>query len=133
MAAIKAVRTTPFKRLIVMLDSCESGSFVDGSSAIITESAKSVYQELDRDPSLYEQAFVMSASLKNENASDLGSAKGGAFTYAMRTTMAKPTATFKDLANGTIPLAQSEGSQTPGYRAFPKDDVMNDYLFLYRM
>ena len=89
------------------------------------------------DSQLYEQGMVMSASLKNENSADLGRAKGGAFTYALRMVMAnlrdtKPLATLKDLADDTIVKTRREGGHTPVYKAYPSADVLNDFLFLYR-
>jgi hypothetical protein len=148
--AIKAARGgKPLKRLVVLLDSCDSGSFVNGSSPIVDESArqakqaawaeKTVYRWMNAayDKNLYEQAFVMASSLKDETSSDMGAEQGGAFTFSLRTSLAalkvsRATATFKDLAEATIAKTKEVGGHTPVYRAFPAKDVENETLFSYK-
>lgn len=139
--AIKSVRTTPLKRLVVLLDSCESGSFVDGTSAIVTENGSETGPDkvlsANRDGSLYEQAFIMSASTKDENAQDDGVANGGAFTYSMRRVFktlydTDHTATFRKWALETSKLTEEDYGHTPMYRGYPVDKVMDDMLFVYR-
>lgn len=139
----------PLHRLLVFIDSCLSGSFVNGGSSIITEEEVTVemhqawnesvvYQAVEEYSDLYEQAFVMSASKKNENSADLGSAKGGAFTYVWRTKMAELKAqneltTFKDMADVVTTKTDADYGHTPQYKAFPSVEVLNDYVFMYRM
>jgi len=141
---IKEVRDKPLKRLVVMIDSCNSGSFVNGSSPIVDEDEKlhlmlenTFYSVLERDSELYDEALVLASSKKNESSADLGAVKGGAFTYSLRTTLTELReenflATLQDLIDGTITMTQREGGHTPVYKAFPSEDVLSDYLFLYR-
>ena len=140
--AIKSVRTKPLKRLVVLLDSCESGSFVDGSSAIVTESGAesgpAKVLEDNRDSKLYEQAFIMSASKSNESAQDDGPSNGGAFTYSMRQVFktlydTDRTASFRDWAQKTSALTLKNYNHTPMYRGYPVEAVMDDELFVYKV
>jgi len=149
-AAIAEVRTEPFDRLIVMLDSCLSGSFVDGNGdAIVTEPdsetgshpliAETIEEPLQEQANtLYKQAFIFSASKQNENSQDLGSARGGSFTYTFRQTVEKfttekPLATFRDLATEVSQLTDDEYGHTPMWRGYPAAEVMDDYFFMYRV
>jgi hypothetical protein len=166
--AIRQARNgVPLKRLIVLVDSCFSGSFVDGDDPIIEGQGKTakttrgnrcrclqteemraatatnqfanetLFQTLgERDTGIYEQAFVMASSSKDEESADLGADQGGAFTYALRTTIASlkksdDAATFSDMASQTTTLTNQVGQQTPVYRGFPTDTLMKDALFHY--
>lgn len=158
---IKATRRNkPLRRLVVFIDACYSGSFVDGSTPIITEPAGSrattkcaprgedltaradeagenvmdVIEEMAGD--LYKEAFVMSASTKSETSVDLGAEKGGAFTYAMRMVIDEfrttgVDPTIDEFAKATVRRTQSVGNHTPVYRAFPNAVVLSDKLFGY--
>lgn len=154
-AAIKEVRGAdrPLKRLLVFIDSCFSGSFVNGGSPIIDENGVIVAIELSSeehqawaqeavydvfsDSALYEQAFVMSAASKDETSLDLGRDRGGSFTYTLRTDLAKlyeenSLSTIDDMAKKVTEDTKQEYDHTPQYKAFPADEVLSDYLFLYR-
>lgn len=139
----------PFDRLLVIIDSCLSGSFVDGNGdMIITEpgsetgshplfTEEALFAPMAADPTLYKQAFIFSASKQNENSQDLGSAKGGSFTYTFRTVMGRmktqnPMVNFRDFAQEVSQITDDEYGHTPMWRGFPAADVMDDYLFLYR-
>jgi hypothetical protein len=144
--AVKEVRQTPFERMLVLIDSCYSGSFVvDGDDAIVTEPGsetgshlEALYGQLGASPSLYQQAFVFSAAKDNETSLDLGAAKGGAFTYKFRTTVEefmqdKPMATFREVATEVSKRTEDLYDHTPMWRGFPAADVMDDYFFVYRV
>ncbi len=141
-AAIKKARgDRPLKRLVVLIDACHSGVFVNGDQPIVDQQKwadEALYQPLMKayDQKLYEQAFVMASSLTSETSIDLGEEKGGAFTYSLRTAISElrtgnPNATFKDLANLTTEKTKKIGGHTPVYRAFPVPTVINDFLFIY--
>lgn len=140
--AIKKARSgKPLKRLIVLIDACHSGEFVNGGQPIIDQQKWAedfLYEPLMKayDQQLYEQAFVMASSLTSETSIDLGAEKGGAFTYSLRMALSElrasnPRATFKDFAVLTTKKTQSVGGHTPVYKAFPVDRVINDTLFVY--
>lgn len=146
-AVIKKARgDKPLKRLIVLLDACHSGEFVNGDQPIINKKfvneegweEEALYQPLlaAYDDKLYEQAFVMASSLTSETSIDLGAEKGGAFTYSMRQSFTEllnnnPRATFKDFAIMTTQKTKAIAGHTPVYRAFPEPSVINDYMFIY--
>jgi len=147
--ALKANRNgRPFDRLLVVIDSCLSGSFVDGNGdAIITEpgsetgshivfTEEALYEPVAADANLYRQAFIFSASKQNENSQDLGSAKGGSFTYTFRTIMGElkesnPMVNFRTFAQKVSAKTEADYDHTPMWRGFPGPEVMNDYVFLY--
>lgn len=145
--AIKEARgNKPLERLLVIIDACYSGSFVDDSAAIITEPdaetgshvalTEKVYNNMDNQ--LYKQAFVFSASKKSETSLDLGSAKGGSFTYTFRTIMKDMfennyMVNFREFAQAVSRKTEQEYDHTPMWRGFPSSEVMDDYVFLYRM
>jgi hypothetical protein len=155
--AIKISRENkPLKRLIVMLDSCLSGSFVDGESPIVDENGKIfkmkkinenewlhkmaeqiILQAVDG--ALYEEAFIFASSKKDENSADLGSDFGGAFTYSLRMEIKNlaeskyETAKIKDLIPGVIKKTEDMGGHTPVFKAYPESDVLEDWLFKHRL
>ncbi len=154
-SAIKKARgNVPLKRLLVFVDACESGHIVDGDAQIINESEwvkKTLYEPLlkERDGKLYQQAFVMASSQKNEGSADLGAEYGGAFTYSLRMSLAEirksnPNATLKELADITIERTIEESRidhetglpreyyHTPLYKGFPVEEVVNDLVFIYK-
>ncbi len=111
-SAVMAARNNrPLERLVVMIDSCYSGSFVDGRTPIIpsqlqaakgatvrskcvpmsgamtnsmTTSEDAMAEIGKYQGTLFTQAFVMASSTKNETSADLGEERGGAFTWALR-------------------------------------------------
>jgi hypothetical protein len=155
--AIKTARENkPLKRLVVMLDSCLSGSFVDGESPIIDESGNVLrmkkiddelwYQQMIEqitlqavDGALYEEAFIFASSKKDENSMDLGSQKGGAFTFSLRSEIERlanadyDNAKIKDLLPGVIKMTERLGDHTPVFKAYPEQDVLEDWLFKHKL
>lgn len=155
--AIKISRKQkPLKRLVVLLDSCLSGSFVDGESPVVDSYGKKVRmkkinaniwynQMFDQittqavDGTLYEEVFIFASSKKDENSSDLGKERGGAFTYSFRSEIEKlastqyDTAKVKNLPPGVIRQTENLGGHTPVYRAYPEQEVLEDWLFKHRL
>lgn len=146
--AMASVRKTPFKRLIVVMDSCFSGQNVDGTAAILsgtqqtsslTHSVDAIQAALDKTVKApgrpFEQALIIGASRANELSGDGGKQYGGIFTFSWRNVMAKMLAAHSgtigqmltDTATLTNQLAlepDQEGNpgqpQVPVYRASPK-------------
>ena len=157
--ALKTARLNkPLKRLIVLIDSCYSGSFINGSSPIVEDSVpqrhykcarpseptdapgSDIFDVLDsmKDRGIFEQAFVMSSSTKDESSVDLGAEKGGAFTWALRQVMAdlrqnRDGATLDEFARATTARTQREGDHTPVYKAFPSSLMLNEKMFHYAL
>lgn len=144
--AMKSVRTTPFKRLIIVMDSCFSGQNVNGTSAILTgsqadlalnNSASNMQDSMNQanvdGNRPFEQGLVVAAARANEMSQDGGDQMGGVFTYSWRTTLAKllqqKTSTIRDMLNATIAATQnnSGGEHTPVFRASP-DSILNEPL-----
>lgn len=162
-AAIKAARNdVPLERLVVFIDSCYAGSFVNGNAPIITEpsmwtsesgmqkkcathaSAKAEVEAASEDNlfetfaalegTLYKQAFVLASSTKDESSIDLGSAKGGAFTWSLRgvvstASTADRAMTIGSFAKQTSTKTKRTANHTPVYKAYPSDAVLNDGFF----
>lgn len=144
--AIKAGRENqPLKRLIVMLDSCYSGSFVDGNAPIIDEegtvvtkeemAANVLYSLTEKDASLYEQAFVFTSSTKNQSSLDDGAANGGAFTYMLREQLKElkkinPEVSIQKWAEATREATEKKYKHRPVWKAFP-GTVLDEKLFIY--
>ncbi len=145
-AAMKSVRKTPFKRLIVVMDSCFSGQNVDGQSAILTgvqgqqavnNSANNMQYSMNQANAdgnrPFEQGLIIGAARANEMSQDFGDEMGGAFTYSWRTTIAKmltqKTGTIRDMLNATVAATRSnsDGEHTPVFRASP-DSILNEPL-----
>lgn len=137
---IQQVRANkPLKRLLFVLDTCEAGHAVDGNGAIIAgfDKALNSYNIKTKDgeikSTLYEQAFVFAASTKDETSSDNGVEQGGEFTWKWRKAIEKlrasnPNATIKDVTEETV---KTTSGQHPVYKAYPSDQVLNDYFFKY--
>lgn len=152
-AIIEARESRPLARLVVMIDSCYSGSFVDGRTPIIPSAqtgirskcmpmtgvadAEDPLAELSRfEGSLFDQAFVLTSSTKNETSADLGRSRGGAFTWALRGVMtsmkvSNSEATILEISEKTRTDTRKIGGHTPVWRGFPSDVVLNDKFFLY--
>ena len=150
-AAMQKVRKTPFKRLIVIMDSCFSGQNVDGTAAILssseaqaslTGSVNTIHSSLDNSVSApatnrpFEQAIILAAARNNQTSADAGADMGGVFTYSWRTTIAKlltnKTATISQMLNDTIALTKQNGegdpnAQVPVFRASPQS-ILNEPL-----
>ncbi len=147
-SAIKKARhNKPLDRLIVVLDSCYSGSFVDGSSPIIEENGKYITKKelaenimqsfISKDENLYKQAFVFASSTKYQTSEDDGAEHGGAFTYSMRRTLKRlneltPEVTIEKFAQDTQALTEKEYSHQPVWKAYPTQTVLQDKLFIYK-
>lgn len=175
--AIKAARhDKPLKRLIVLIDSCFSGSFVDGDAPIIEGQNKGLADSTDLQPlvcrkhprpadqqpsaaqldavttkwaqtavfdglasydrGIFDQAFVMSSSTRDESSVDLGAEKGGAFTWSLRQVMkslrtSNDKATIQDFARMTSQRTLREGGHTPVFKGFPAATVMGEEMFHY--
>lgn len=161
-SAIKEVRTRPLKRLIAIVDICYAGNLVNGTTPIIDEpdaetgpsgETKSSFQEQSEeqaellvdnifdsfdtnikgyDKTLYEQAFVIVSSRKDETSNDLGAEEGGEFTKALRESWKtlkdtnREKATIRNLAETT---AKATSGHHPVYRAYPSKAVLDDLLF----
>lgn len=149
-------KNKPLKRLVVFLDSCFSGSFINEAGPRPKDESserdfnsfveKEVFASLcdSDDPSvsckgtdLYEQAIIMVSSKANEPSEDLDRKRGGAFTFSLRTSIEKfkkenPKATIKQLADETSSLTKKISGQTPIYKFFPRIAVGQDKLFRYR-
>jgi hypothetical protein len=124
-AVMAARNNRPLERLVVMIDSCYSGSFVDGRTPIIPTSgpvgtngtsgdgdtvrskcipmsgamasAEDAMAEFARyQGTLYSQAFVLASSTKNETSADLGRSRGGAFTWSLRGVINDASANDRD-------------------------------------
>lgn len=152
-AIIAARENRPLARLVVMIDSCYSGSFVDGRTPIIPSAQAGVRSkcvpmiglddtvdplaELARfEGTLFEQAFVLTSSAKNETSADLGRSRGGAFTWALRGVMtsmkvSNSEATILEISQQTRVDTRKVGGHTPVWRGFPADVVLNEKFFLY--
>ncbi len=153
--AMKAARSTPIKRLIVMSDSCFSGNLVDGTQQVTNIGLTSASPEAQASAQanamldafspkkgtksyasakLYDQLLVVSASRKSETSADLGSSMGGGFTYTMRNVLAEmkqgtPSATIRQFVEKTQSETVQAFGHTPQYRAEPEASVLDDALF----
>lgn len=149
--AMAAVRKTPFKRLIVVIDSCFSGQNVDGTAAILSGSESqaslagavtNIHSTLNNSVGApannrpFEQAIILAAARSNQTSSDAGDQMGGVFTYSWRTTIAKmltsKTGTIGDMLTGTIAATRQNGEgdpdpQVPVFRASPQS-ILNEPL-----
>ena len=129
-----------------MLDSCYSGSFVDGTSPIIEENGKTITRQevvdnimnslIEKDANLYEQAFVFASSTKNQTSQDDGAANGGAFTYSFRTSLkefkvSNPNVTIEQWAKDSKERTEKKYKHTPVWKAYPANLVLNEKLFIY--
>lgn len=151
-------RGRPLDRLIVMIDSCFSGSFVDGKTPIIGKAnledpvaidvgsiaikkcfrgtiPYGVNWKLYADV-LYKEAFVFASSTKDQTSADLGKEKGGAFTYALRMSIAEshkenPELSFMELAKKTQKKTEYEGDHNPVFNDYPKSKILDDKFFIY--
>jgi hypothetical protein len=155
-AVMEARQGRPLERLVVMLDSCYSGSFVDGRTPIIpsnqsgevvrskcvpvagammdTEDAMSEIGKFEG--SLFKQAFVLASSTKNETSSDLGRSKGGAFTWSLRGVIqrfsqSERSATILKVSQQTRVDTDKIAGHTPVWRAFPSTQILGEKFFLY--
>lgn len=150
-AAMQGARKTPFKRLIVIMDSCFSGQNVDGTAAILsaaesqaslTGAVNTIHTSLNRTVSApasgrpFEQAIILAAARNDQTSADAGSDIGGVFTYSWRTTIAKlltnKSATIAQMLNDTIALTKENGegdpdAQVPVFRASPQS-ILNEPL-----
>ncbi len=158
--AVKAARNNrPLERLVVMIDSCYSGSFVDGNSPIIPSkipannaeavrskcipmagalsSSEDAMAEIGKfQGTLFKQAFVMASSTKNETSADLGRSRGGAFTWSLRgvindASTSTREATIKEIAQRTRQDTEEVGGHTPVWSAFPSAQILAEKFFLY--
>lgn len=141
--SIKAARTTPLKRLMVLEDSCFSGAIVDGSQSIGKYAATSAdaiqgaFAAANKayDAPLYEQILILSASRKTETSADTGAGQGGGFTASFRAvleklkTSAADKATIRDFVTKTQKETEQNFGHTPQYRAEPEALVLDDLLF----
>ncbi|NDE14424.1 caspase family protein [bacterium] len=161
-SAITAARNNrPLERLVVMIDSCYSGSFVDGRTPIIPSgqagapddgetvrskcipmagamaSVDDALAEFARfQGTLYNQAFVLASSTKNETSADLGRSRGGAFTWSLRGVINEAGAndrgaTIREIAERTRMDTEDVGGHTPVWRAFPSAVILGEKFFLY--
>lgn len=160
-AVMAARNNRPLERLVVMIDSCYSGSFVDGRTPIIPSgqagnlgdgdtvrskcaplsgtmaSAEDALAEIGKyQGSLYNQAFVLASSTKNETSADLGRSRGGAFTWSLRGVINEASANDRDatilqIAERTRRDTEDVGGHTPVWRAFPSSLVLGEKFFLY--
>lgn len=143
----------PLKRLIVFIDSCYSGSFVDGEEPIIESIAADVEIKCDptllpapeesvfatlagKDRGIFDEAFVLASSTKYESSVDLGSEQGGAFTWSMRGVVesfasSRRASTMGEFAAETSRQTKRVGGHTPVYRAFPEERILGEKLFSY--
>lgn len=164
----QARQNVPLKRLIVFIDSCYSGSFVNGNAPIIEDTriassqdegtrrtkcalpaeaaaaldaaAENDAEDFDfldaRDRGIFEQAFVLASSTKDESSIDLGSEQGGAFTWSMRQVVANFGSTdtnvsIKQFADATSDKTEDIGGHTPVYRAYPSTQILAEPFFKY--
>ena len=147
LAAIKRVRSKPFKRLIVVMDSCFSGQNVDGRGAIIPASMQSarltsavgaVHKDLNgaaaaSDDRPFEEALVIAAARKNQTSLDAGAEYGGIFTASWRSVLTKQfqdrTKTIRNMVDATIAatVQNSQGQHTPVFRVAP-ESLLNEPL-----
>lgn len=150
-AAMQSARKTPFKRLIVVMDSCFSGQNVDGTSAILsaaesqaslTGAVNTMHTALNKSVSAsanarpFEQAIILAAARSNQTSADAGETMGGVFTYSWRTTIGKllqnKSATIAQMLNETISVTKQNGdgdpdAQVPVFRASPSS-ILNEPL-----
>jgi hypothetical protein len=162
--AIAAGRAEPLKRLMSFNDSCFSGHWVDGNGSLpegmrmLNESA-----EFFADPSpeeaqilaetqaqimtdeltasgdkskadKIEQFLTFAASKKSQTSLDMGRAKGGAFTWALRQTFASlkkdnREATMGEFAQKTVDKTwQDTRHHLPVYKAIPTE-MLSEKVF----
>ncbi|MCX6118208.1 MAG: caspase family protein [Proteobacteria bacterium] len=136
-----AVRTKPFKRIIVVLDACFSGQNVNGSQAFIPSgdgsSSGAMVENIQRDiapGSLgldggqlpFEQALVFSAAKANETSADGGSTVGGIFSATWKKVLmsmfADSNRTIGDMIRETTKATYQNslsGYQSSGGRGAP--------------
>lgn len=138
--AMSDVRTVPFKRLIVVLDSCFSGQMVDGRDSIVSSAVESdrlnsavglIHGDLQQGVSgfasnaPFEQALVIAAARKNQPSLDAGASVGGLFTAAWRSVLkvqfGDRSNTIRSMIDATVKATarSSNGTHTPVYRAYP--------------
>ncbi|MCX6124690.1 MAG: caspase family protein, partial [Proteobacteria bacterium] len=151
LAAIKRVRSKPFKRLIVVMDSCFSGQNVDGRGAIIpasvpasmqsarlTSAVGAVHNDLNSaaaasDDRPFEEALVIAAARRHKASLDAGAQYGGVFTASWRSVLTRQfqdrTKTIRNMVEATIAatVQNSQGQHTPVFRASP-ESLLNEPL-----
>lgn len=157
-AVIAARKSRPLERLVVMIDSCYSGSFVDGRTPIIPSkeggggdvirskcipmagaftSSEDAMAEIGKfQGTLFKQAFVLASSTKNETSADLGRSRGGAFTWSLRgaintASVAGRDSTILQIAERTRADTEEVGGHTPVWSAFPSAQILGEKFFLY--
>lgn len=154
-AVMTARNNRPLARLVVMIDSCYSGSFVDGRTPIIPSndgdsvrskcipmagalsSSEDAMAEIGKfQGTLFNQAFVLTSSTKNETSADLGRTRGGAFTWSLRGVINESSASDRDatileIAQRTRRDTEDVGGHTPVWSAFPSAQILGEKFFLY--
>lgn len=152
-AVMSARNEKPLERLIVLIDSCYSGSFVDGRNPIIPGTKSTIshkcsvaadakdsedpFTEISRyEGTLYRQAFVLTSSTKDQSSVDLGRSRGGAFTWTLRGSITRfktenPEATIRQISEKTRTDTKKIAGHTPVWRGIPSETVMNEKFFHY--